>query len=49
MVTFVGRLGRRRDVGMIIIIIHLHRCCWMFMGGNVVGSVVVGNVIRRDV
>ena len=47
MVTFVGRLGRRRDVGNIII--HFHRCCWMFMGVKVVGIVVVVDVISRDV
>ena len=47
MITFVGRLGRRRDVG--VIVIHIHRCCEMFMGVRVVGIVVVVVVISRDV
>ena len=47
MITFVGRLGGRRDVGNIII--HFHGCSWMFMGVCVVGIVVVVDVISRDV
>ena len=37
MITFVGRL------------IYFHRCCWMVMGVNVVGIVVVVDIISRDV